>query len=199
MQKLSFIPFRKISNKAFIKLFIVVFISACAFVSANSQTKNGGKKMEIKLQSSAFKKGDLIPSKYTCDGANISPQLKWNNPAKGTKTFAIIVTDPDAPSGEFVHWVVYNIPDSILSLHEDVTPTRNIPDEIMLGTNGAGRVGYFGPCPPSGTHRYFFRIYALDSALHLEAGADKGDVLKAMKGHVLAEGELMGKYRRQGK
>ncbi len=155
--------------------------------------------MEIKLQSSAFKKGDLIPSKYTCDGANISPQLKWNNPAKGTRTFAIIVTDPDAPSGEFVHWVVYNIPDSILSLHEDVTPTRNIPDEIMLGTNGAGRVGYFGPCPPSGTHRYFFRIYALDSALHLEAGADKGDVLKAMKGHVLAEGELMGKYRRQGK
>lgn len=180
-------------------LILLSFIVASAFVSANSQTKNGGKKMEIKLQSSAFKKGYSIPSKYTCDGANISPQLKWNNPAKGTKTFAIIVTDPDAPSGEFVHWVVYNIPDSVLTLHEDVTPTRNIPDEVMLGTNGAGRVGYFGPCPPSGTHRYFFKIYALDTALHLEAGADKGDVMKAMKGHILAEGELMGKYQRQGK
>jgi len=155
--------------------------------------------MEIKLHSTAFKNGEFIPSKYSCEGSNVSPQLSWTGDTNGIKSFAIILSDPDAPGGDFVHWVIYNIPGNFKELHEDVTPSRNIPDEVMIGTNSFGHVGYGGPCPPPGKpHRYIFNIYGLDTILHhhLETGATKSELLKAMKGHILAEGELMGKYQR---
>lgn len=165
-----------------------------------SQTKKHNKKMEIKLYSSAFKDGSFIPPKYTCEGANVSPQLHWNEISKDVKSFALIVDDPDAPSGDFVHWVIYNIPGNVRELHEDITPSRNISDKVLLGTNSFGRIGYGGPCPPPGKpHRYFFKIYALDTLLHhVESGATKAQLLKEMQGHIIAEGQLMGKYKRAG-
>jgi hypothetical protein len=153
--------------------------------------------MSIKITSTAFNNGDFIPPKYTCDGANISPHLTWEGIPEGTKTLALIVDDPDAPGHTFVHWVVYNIPVHVKELLEGVTPTRNIPEDVLMGTNDYGHIGYGGPCPPPGTHRYFFKLYALNSPLHLEAGATKDHVLKAMEKHVLGQAELMGKYKRK--
>ena len=152
--------------------------------------------MEIKIESRDFKEGELIPSKFTCDGANISPQLSWACTTEGVKTFVLLVEDPDAPSGNFTHWIVYNIPARVNSLMQNSTPTKNVPDEILMGTNDFGRIGYGGPCPPSGTHRYYFRIYGLNTAVHLDSGATKKEVLKKMEGHIIARGELMGRYQR---
>lgn len=155
-------------------------------------------KMEIKIISNVFKEGELIPSKYTCDGENISPQLGWNKPDERIKSFAIIMDDPDAPSGDFVHWVVYNIPANVNEFLENITPTRNIPNGVMMGKNDFGKIGYGGPCPPSGTHRYFFKIFGLDTNLHLiETGINKKQLLKAMEGHIIADGCLIGKYSRK--
>lgn len=154
--------------------------------------------MEIKISSAAFKEGELIPFCYTCDGENISPSLNWNKPHESIKSFAIVVDDPDAPSGDFVHWVVYNIPATVNEFLENVTPTRNISDEIIMGTNDFGKIGYGGPCPPSGTHRYFFKIFGLDTILPLiETGINKRQLLKAMEGHIIADGCLIGKYKRK--
>ncbi len=182
--------------------FILIMFSANLFFLFNnqifSQTKTHHKIMEIKIYSTAFKNGDFIPSKYSCEGSNVSPQLRWDEEIKDVKSFAIIVEDPDAPGGDFVHWVIYNIPGNVRELHEDVTPSRNISDQIMLGTNSFGHIGYGGPCPPAGkAHRYFFRIYALNTLLHhLESGATKTQLMKAMEGHIVGKGELMGKYQR---
>ena len=184
-------------NLLIISLLLICFV----FISSErtySQIKLQDKKMGIKLTSSAFKEGEKIPSKYTCDGANVSPQLHWNEQLPEVKSLVIVVDDPDAPGGDFVHWVIYNLPANMTELHEDVTPSRNIPDEVMLGTNSFGRIGYSGPCPPKGKpHRYFFRIYALNTILHhLESGATKQQLLKAMEGHIISEGYLMGRYER---
>ncbi len=163
-----------------------------------SQKKSHHKKMEIKLTSTAFKEGEFIPSKYSCEGANISPQLHWVDTTDDVKSFALIMEDPDAPGGIFVHWVIYNIPGNLRELHEDVTPSRNISDKILLGTNSFGRIGYGGPCPPPGKpHRYFIKIYALNTVLHhIGSGATKAQLLKSMEGHIISEGQLMGKYKR---
>lgn len=152
--------------------------------------------MSMKITSNAFKEGEFIPPKYTCDGANISPPLAWNGIPEGTKTLALIADDPDAPGRTFVHWVVYNIPVHVKEFYEGVTPTRNIPEDVLMGTNDFGHIGYGGPCPPPGTHRYYFKLYALNTALHMDAGATKDHVLKAMEKHVLGHTELMGKYKR---
>jgi Raf kinase inhibitor-like YbhB/YbcL family protein len=149
-----------------------------------------------KIQSSAFKEGEKIPSKFTCDGENVSPHLSWSDFPNGTKTFALIVDDPDAPGGIFVHWVVYNIPSNVTSLPEGTT-FQNLPKGANQGTNHFGDNDYGGPCPPSGTHRYYFKLYALDSEVQLKTGAGKRDLLIAMEGHILAEAQLMGKYERQ--
>jgi Raf kinase inhibitor-like YbhB/YbcL family protein len=134
-----------------------------------------GLKMKIKITSSAFKEGELIPFRYTCDGDNISPQLSWDKPDDRIKSFAIIVDDPDAPGGDFVHWIIYDIPSSVCELSENVTLSKNISSEAKMGTNDFGKNGYGGPCPPSGTHR----------------------LLKLMEGHVIESGQLMGKYQRK--
>jgi Raf kinase inhibitor-like YbhB/YbcL family protein len=161
--------------------------------AANSPTEN---KMEIKLTSAAFKEGQAIPRQYTCDGVNVSPPLEWTGVPKSAKTIAIICDDPDAPAGTWVHWVLYNLPTENIGLVENLPATENLKAGGFQGKNDFGKVGYGGPCPPSGTHRYFFKIYALDSELPLKAGATKADVEKAMEGHVVLQGQLMGTYKR---
>jgi len=153
--------------------------------------------MDFKIFSSAFKEGELIPSKYTCDGINISPPLNWNNPPKGTKTFALINDDPDAPIGDWVHWIVHNIPADVLELKEEASSKKTLPKGAVEGLNDFRKYNYGGPCPPSGTHRYFFKLYALDSSLLLKEGVTKKQLLEAMKGHILAEATLIGKYKRK--
>ena len=153
--------------------------------------------MEIKITSSAFENGGTIPSKYTCDGADISPPLQWQNVPEGTACIAVICDDPDAPMGTFVHWVLYNLPADITQLAENIPAVDTLPNTAKQGVSDFRRTGYGGPCPPSGAHRYFFKIYALDAKLDVPARVDKADLLKAMKGHVLAQGQLIGKYKRK--
>jgi hypothetical protein len=152
--------------------------------------------MTLALKSTAFGTGEFIPRKYTCDGSDISPPLEWSDAPEDTRSFALIVDDPDAPGGTWVHWVLYNIPGNASSLAENSAPDPRLADGSMNGRNSWGKLGYGGPCPPSGTHRYFFRLYALDTVLNLSSGASKEQLLSAMKGHILAQAELMGKYKR---
>jgi len=149
----------------------------------------GGAKM--KITSSAFQQGGNIPSKFSCDGANTSPPLQISDVPPETKSVVLIVDDPDAPSGLFTHWAVWNISPQTSTIAEG-----NAPKEVH-GTNDFGKSGYGGPCPPSGTHRYYFRIFALDRELDLPSGAKRSQLDAAMKGHVVAQGELMGRYARK--
>lgn len=152
--------------------------------------------MGLKLTSSAFAEGELIPRQYTCDGRDISPPLSWTGAPAGTKSFALICDDPDAPVGVWDHWVCFNLPPSLAGLPEAVPRTEALPGGGLHGRNSWGKLGYGGPCPPGGVHRYFFKLYALDAELNLKAGATKKDVEKAMQGHILAESQLMGRYKR---
>ena len=145
--------------------------------------------MSLDLKSDAFLNGQSIPAKYSCIGKNISPALTWSNPPAGTQSFALIVDDPDAPAGTWVHWVLFNIPSTTTSLEESADMSA-----VAVGKNSSGNMRYDGPCPPSGTHRYYFKLYALDSILDLSSGASKEQLLTAMKGHILAQGELMGTF-----
>ena len=153
--------------------------------------------MEIKVESSAFKEGELIPSQYTCDGSNMSPSLKWSDPPDGTVSLVLISDDPDAPAGTWVHWVVYNIPPSVKGFPQNVPTAKILENGAIQGTTDFGKIGYGGPCPPSGTHRYYFKLYALDTMLNFDPGATKKQVVDAMKDHVLARGQLMGRYKRR--
>ena len=150
--------------------------------------------MSFQLTSTAFAAGQPIPARYSCLGQDVSPPLAWTDPPQGTQNFALIADDPDAPVGTWVHWVLYNLPADSLGLPEDVPSEDTLVDGSRHGQNSWGRVGYGGPCPPSGTHRYFFRLYALDTQLDLPVGKDKKQLLKAMEGHVLAQAELMGTF-----
>jgi Raf kinase inhibitor-like YbhB/YbcL family protein len=152
--------------------------------------------MDIKVSSEAFEEGGMIPAKYTCDEDDISPPLAWDSIPEGTKTLALICDDPDAPMGTWVHWVLFNLPVDISELPENVPPERKLESGAKQGTNDFGRIGYGGPCPPGGTHRYYFKLCALDAVLDLEAGARKPQLLEAMEGHILAKGQLMGRYSR---
>ncbi|HLC21007.1 MAG TPA: YbhB/YbcL family Raf kinase inhibitor-like protein [Candidatus Methylomirabilis sp.] len=148
------------------------------------------------LNSQAFRPGGMIPAKYTCDGADISPPLTWPDPPAGTKSFALIMDDPDAPVGTWVHWVIWNIPATARGLEENVPKTASLPNGARQGTNDFKRTGYGGPCPPSGTHRYFFRLYALGSTLSLSPETTKSVLEDTMRRHILAQSELIGKYTR---
>ena len=151
----------------------------------------------ISISSEAFKDGGTIPAVYTCDGRNISPALTWSGILAGTKSIALIMDDPDAPSGTFVHWVMFNIPPDARGLPEAVPDNKTLEDGSRQGETDSGRVGYHRPCPPPGKpHRYYFKVYALDTKLDLPAGVTKADVEKAMDRHILAKGELMGRYGR---
>ena len=153
--------------------------------------------MAVEVTSHAFEDSAEIPARYTCDGLDVSPPLSWGSVPDGIQSLALIADDPDAPRETFVHWMIYDLPPDTRGLPEDVANQRTLPSGAAQGVNGAGSVGYMGPCPPSGSHRYFFKVYALDTELGLGGGATKEDVLSAMEGHVLDEGQLMGTYRRR--
>ncbi len=151
----------------------------------------------IKVSSPAFQEGGMIPERYTCDGDDISPPLNWEAVPEGTKSMALIVDDPDAPGGTFVHWVLYDLPADLDGLPENLPPGKGFPIGGAEGINSTNKTGYEGPCPPRGTHRYFFKVYALDEKLNLPAGETKDRLLEAMEGHILGQGRLMGRYKRQ--
>lgn len=163
---------------------------------AGAETK-GGRVMKIKVESTAFTEGGMIPKKYTCDGQDVSPPISWSGIPDKAKSIALIADDPDAPMGTWVHWVVYNLPANVTGLPEGVPSQKTLSNGGMQGMTDFRRIGYGGPCPPGGTHRYFFKVYALDTEINLDPGVTKGQLLKAMEGHILAEGGVMGRYQRR--
>ncbi|HWY40809.1 MAG TPA: YbhB/YbcL family Raf kinase inhibitor-like protein [Chthoniobacterales bacterium] len=163
----------------------------CTFAAAAvvALAAGGGK---IKISSPTFAAGAAIPAEFTCDGANVSPPLLIEGAPVEAKSLALIVDDPDAPSGLFTHWIIWNMdPKTRISM-----PEAHVENGIE-GKNDFGKVGYGGPCPPSGTHRYFFKVFALDRMLDLKPGAKRQEVDAAMKGHVIGQGQLMGKYSKK--
>ena len=153
--------------------------------------------MSFQIVSPAFSAGGTIPKKFTCDGPDDSPQLTWTDPPAKTQSFALIMDDPDAPVGTWVHWVIYDLPANSRELAEGVARQEQLPSGARQGRNDFGKIGYGGPCPPPGKpHRYFFKLYALDAKLGLQPGAKKPDVERAMQAHILAQTELMGRYAR---
>jgi len=152
--------------------------------------------MEMRLKSPAFPNGGAIPSRFSCHGANVSPHLEWEGVPDATRTLALICDDPDAPAGTWVHWVIFNIPAAACMLPEAVPAQKSLPDGSRQGVNDFGKIGYGGPCPPGGTHRYFFKLYALDAELTLPAGARMEQLLSAMAGRILADCQMLGTYGR---
>jgi len=153
--------------------------------------------MSFQISSTTFAAGQMIPKKFTCDGPDASPQLSWSGAPGTANSFALIVDDPDAPAGTWVHWVVYNLPPNAKELPEGVEKQEELSSGALQGRNDFRKIGYGGPCPPPGKpHRYFFKLYALDGKLDLKAGARKADLEQAMKGHVVGQAELVGKYGR---
>ena len=161
---------------------------------ARTETFSSETEFTMNLTSPAFAQGQPIPVKFSCKGADVSPALAWDEPPVGTKSLALIMDDPDAPMGTWVHWVLFNIPTSAHEWPENTPTDANLPNGAVQGLTSARSVGYHGPCPPSGTHRYFFKLYALDTKLDLTSKADKQAVLNAMQGHILAQAELMGTF-----
>lgn len=184
-------------QKIFSILFLFIVISSCNSKDQSKAKKIGKKDVKIIITSSAFKEGGIIPKQYTCDGKDISPPLAWSSVPDSTKSLALICDDPDAPMGTWVHWVIFNLPLELKELPENVPPENTLKNGAKQGQNDFRKIGYGGPCPPGGTHRYYFKLYALDTVINLGAGSTKKQLLKAMEGHILAKGQLMGKYRRQ--
>ncbi len=176
---------------------MVWFLSIILATVSMADHKAGGGNMAFTITSSAFSAGADIPKKYTCAGPDVSPALSWIDPPQGVQSFALIADDPDAPVGTWVHWVAYDIPASTHELSEGLPKTQEIPGGGRQGINDFRKLGYGGPCPPPGKpHRYFFKLYALDTMLKLKPGASKQDVERAMQGHILAQADLMGHFKR---
>jgi Raf kinase inhibitor-like YbhB/YbcL family protein len=151
----------------------------------------------LQLKSSDFSPGATIPKQFTCAGADISPAFSWSDPPPSTQSFALIADDPDAPAGNWVHWVVYNLPATLRALPQNFPKSEQTNDGSHQGNNDFVKTGYNGPCPPPGKpHRYFFKLYALDTKLTLKPGASKKDVEAAMQGHIVAQGQYMGRFSR---
>jgi Raf kinase inhibitor-like YbhB/YbcL family protein len=181
-------------GRLYLKVLAVLFAGSILCLASDQAT---GAAMSFQISSTAFSGSQMIPKKFTCDGPDMSPQLSWKDAPAHTKTFALIMADPDAPAGTWVHWVVYNLPADKKELPEGVAKQEQLPDGALQGRNDFRKIGYGGPCPPPGKpHRYFFKLYALDIKLDLKAGASKADVERAMKGHVLGEAELIGRFGR---
>ena len=176
---------------------VLVFLAVTVSVAAGETPRKEDGPMNMTLESSVFRNGDMIPPKYTCDGEDVSPPLSWANPPGNTASFSLVADDPDAPMGTWVHWVVFNIPAAARGFAERASSGKTLPAGSVEGMNDFRRTAWGGPCPPSGVHRYFFRLYTLDATLQLRAGATKTQLLDAMKGHILAQAELMGKYARR--
>jgi Raf kinase inhibitor-like YbhB/YbcL family protein len=174
----------------FISLVSLMILAGCKGEKA-APASEGEIDMAITINSTAFKEGDTIPRIYTCDDQNVSPPLSWSGVPQGSISLVLIMDDPDAPSGTFDHWILYNLPPDLTALSQD-NPTIG-----MEGKNGFGRVGYGGPCPPRGSnHRYMIKMYALDTDLVLKSGSTKAQVESAIQGHILAQGQLMVRYGR---
>jgi hypothetical protein len=170
-----------------------VLILAAPFEVRGQQASSS----RIELKTTSFTPGGFIPKRFTCEAADISPALTWTGPPAGTESFAIIEDDPDAPSGTFVHWLVYDLPAAYRQLTEGLSRNEQMPGGGRQGTNDFSRTGYSGPCPPPGRpHRYFIRLYALDAKLNLRPAATRRELEAAMQGHILAQAELMGRYQR---
>jgi Raf kinase inhibitor-like YbhB/YbcL family protein len=179
-------------------LWFAIALFGCLMTASCADNNKPPNTMSIQITSTAFSEGQPIPAKYSCEGRDISPPLKWTNAPANTKSFALIADDPDAPVGTWVHWVLYDLPPATTELAEDTPKSQFLPGGAKQGLNSWPRLGYGGPCPPPGKpHRYFFKLYALDKMLDLKPGATKKDVEAAMKGHILAEGQLMGTYQRK--
>jgi Raf kinase inhibitor-like YbhB/YbcL family protein len=153
--------------------------------------------MTLSISSPAFQEGERVPAKYTCEGQNVSPQLEWSGVPEKAQSLAFIMDDPDAPSGTFTHWVIFNTPPDSLTSPEALPKEPQLSSGTRQGINDAGKIGYYGPCPPPGRpHRYRFTLYALDKELDLKAGASKEQLLRAMEGHILEQARLTGIYQR---
>jgi len=175
-------------NGITVRLLLVAIILTCTSVAA----REGSKMNELTIKSPAFAGNGYIPARFTCDGSNINPPLEIDKVPAEAKSLALIVDDPDAPVGMWVHWVIWNIDPSTREIAED-----HVPRNAVQGKNDWKRNSYGGPCPPSGVHRYFFKLYALDTRLNLGIGTSKGDLENAMHGHILASAELIGLYKRR--
>ena len=179
------------------KLFFVsLFMIFCEIGMQTVFSERESYAMELDIKSSAFGEGELIPEKYTCDGDDVSPPLSWTQPPNEAKSMVLICDDPDAPMGTWVHWVLFGLSPETLELPEGVTSDKEVLGGAKHGLNDFRKYGYGGPCPPGGTHRYFFKLYAVDTQIDLNAGATKKEVLNAIKGHILEEAQLMGRYSR---
>lgn len=176
--------------RCLIGLLILSMLVGCKG-QVETQPEEGAADMTIQITSTAFKEGDKIPRMYTCDDINVSPALSWTGVPSGTASLTLIMDDPDAPSGTWVHWVLYNLTPDVAGLEQAKAGVG------VEGKNDFNRSGYGGPCPPRGAnHRYFIKIYAVDTQLDLKSGATKAQVEAAMRGHILAQGQLMGRYGR---
>lgn len=154
----------------------------------------------MKITSSAFSEGGAIPSEFTCEGRDISPELSWSDAPKATKSFVLVLHDPDAPMANgYYHWVLYNVPAHVNRIPENVSRDASLPALGLQGTNDGGKIGYMGPCPPSGTHRYIFRLYSLKTSIDLEPGANYKDVLSAIEGEIIEQAELKGTYAKRAR
>lgn len=174
----------------------ICFVCSCRGDDRASNRSGGGSEMRITLTSEAFRDGGTIPDRYGCDGQGMSPPLRWEGVPAGTKSLALICDDPDAPRGTFTHWVLYNLPPETKRLPENIPHRERLDDGSLQGVNSARRIGYTPPCPPTGTHRYIFTLYALDTQPDLKPAASKSDLLRAMEGHILAQGQITGTYSR---
>ncbi len=152
--------------------------------------------MALKITSPAFEHEGPIPKKFSCDGEDVSPALSWEDVPANAKSLALICDDPDAPGGTFVHWLVFNLPADEKGLPEAVVNDKQLENGALQGENHFRKIGYGGPCPPGGTHRYYFKLYALDTVLVADAAVNKQELVKAMEGHILEEAQLMGTYSR---
>lgn len=150
----------------------------------------------MRLYSPAFQDEGMIPVKYTCKGEDISPPLNWDGVPEGTKSLTLVVDDPDAPMRTWDHWVIFNIPVDATGLSEHISKNPELANGTRQGRNSWGKIGYGGPCPPAGTHRYIFHLYALNTLLDLKPGVEKNEVLKAMRGHILSEVQLLGRFKK---
>ena len=172
--------------------------AACVLSTMGSVMAPPETHRKMELASDAFKDGQPIPSQFTCDDKNVSPALAWKGAPEGTRSLALIVDDPDSPTGLWTHWVVFNIPADSLGLAEDAVKSKTTPASVRQGMNSFKQLGYGGPCPPAGKpHRYYFKMFALDTTLNLQSGASRADVEAAMTKHILAQGQLVGTYQRK--
>lgn len=174
------------------KIIFLLLLISLVFTVSNVSGKKGFKKAGLKISSPAFENNGYIPSKYTCDGMNINPPFLIENVPASSKSLALIVDDPDAPTGIWVHWVLWNINPETKEIKEN-----DIPSGAKQGLNDFRKSNYGGPCPPSGTHRYFFKLYALDTILNIGQNSTKADLEKAMKGHIVEQARIIGLYKRR--